>query len=203
MRLADLYDEDEQINSIGYRYYTLEKRPVPYKSPHLSSHPATIRAKAAADSLNECYQRISDSHQLIKEKLVDFKKMTNQAEYADLTACFSVLKTRSGLSVVRMVIKDGTDEPLKLIGESDKIQEEIRVFNEILEACHQFLESREDKLEEMRKKISALRLLAVMQQILDICSVFEGQALENIDIFGTEIRSLLLDIRNSARQVLK
>lgn len=189
------------MNAIGYRYYTLEPRPIPYKSPNVSTHPASVKAKEAADRLNEAYKEVSDLHQEIKEKLAKFKSLVGQPGYSDLSSCFAALKTLSGSTKVTLLCKEGTDDPLELVGGSEKVQGAVKVFNEMLNICHDFLEDNDAYLERIKQRIAALRLLAVMQQILNICSTFEEQAPTNVGIFATEIRSLLLDVGSAAKRL--
>ncbi len=203
VRLADLHETDDEINSIGFRYYTLESRPIPYKSPNISTHPATIKAKEAADSLNDAYQKASDTHQMIRCKLIEFKKLVGQPEYADLKACFAGMKVLSGEAEVRLVCSDVTNDPLKLVGGAWEVQHAIKVFNGMLDTCHEFLQETDSYLERISQRIEALRMLAVMQQILTICATFEAYAATNVNIFATEIRSLLLDTRSAAKQSFK
>ena len=191
------------MNSLGYRYYTLEARPIPYKSPNLTAHPATARAKEAADALNESYLEVFNLHQNIKSKLSDFKRQVGQAEYSDLSTCFSCLNVLTGKVPLKLECSDSTNEPVKLIGGSDEVVDAVTLFNEVLDLCHEFLSERERSLRKIKEKIDQLRSLAVMQQILTICSTFETHAPENINIFATEIRSLLLDARSAAKLKLK
>ena len=201
--MADLQEMDREINSLGFRYYTLEPRPIPYKSPNTSTHPASVRAKDAADSLNEAYTQVSDMHQAIRQSLAKFKSLVGQPNYTDLSTCFAAMKTLTGSSKVTLRCKEGTDDPEALVGGSEKVEEAVKVFNEMLDTCHEFLRDYDSYLERLKQRIAALRQLAVMQQILTICSVFEEKGPMNINIYATEIRSLLLDIGSSAKQKLK
>lgn len=188
------------MNALGHRYYTLEPRPISYTSPKLSNHPATVKAKETADGLNDAYQEASNSHQMIRCKLMEFKKLIGQPDYADLSACFVGLKTLSAQMPVALTCSDSTNEPLELVGGPQEVQEAVKIFNEMLITCHQFLSETDVHLEKIKQRISSLKMLAVTQHILDVCSNFERQAPTNIDIFATEVRSLLLDIRTSAKQ---
>lgn len=202
VRLADLQEADQEINALGFRYYTLEPRTIPYTSPNVTTHPASAKAKEAADQLNEAYQEVAGMHQTIKAKLDKFKEQVGQPAYSDLAACFASLKTLSGSAKVKLFCKDGTEDPIMLEGGSEEFQEALKVYNEMLEICREFLANTNVYLERINERIAALKQLAVMQQILDICSAFEEQAPSNINIFATEIRSLLLDTKSSAKQKL-
>ena len=194
---------DEEMNALGYRYYTLEPRPIPYRSPNTSTHPASIKAKEAADNLNQAYVDITTLHQDIRSKLNEFKKRTGHPEYADLPSCFATLKKLSGGTVIKLECNNLTNDPIELVGGSKEVEGHLKVFNEMLDLCHQFLEQADTSLETIEKRIKALKMLAVMQQILSICSIFESQAASNVNIFSTEIRSLLLDVRSSAKHKLE
>lgn len=200
IRLADLYEIDEEMDALGHRYYTMESRPIPYTSPKTSTHPASIKAKDAADSLNEAYLEALNTHQMIRSKLIEFKRLVGQPEYADLSCCFGALKKLSGGDkMVTLVCSDVSHGPLCLEGGSKNVENSVKVFNEMLATCHQFLDNADVYLETIKQRIAALKLLAVMQQILTICSLFEARAATNVNIFSTELRSLLLDIRASAK----
>lgn len=203
VRLADLYSMDEEINALGYRYYTLEPRPIPYRSPNTSTHPATVKAKEAADGLNQAYLDVTTLHQDIRSKLNEFKKRIGHPEYSDLPSCFVTLKKLPGGNSIRMECSSLTDDPIQFVGGSKEVEGHLKVFNEMLDLCHQFLEQAETSLETIEKRIKALRMLAVMQLILSICSTFESQAASNVNIFSTEIWSLLLDVRTSAKHKLE
>lgn len=189
------------MTALGYRYYTLEPRPIPYKPPGLTTHPASEKAKDAAESLNNAYQEISDLHQTIKSKLDEFKKLVGQPMYSDLSSCFASLKTLSNGTKVELVCSETTSDPVELVGGSEKSQEAVNIFNEMLGSCHQFLRDNDQALETIKERIASLRQLAIMQQILDICSTFETHAPTNVGIFATEIRSLLLDVRSAAKKL--
>lgn len=200
---------DEEMNALGYRYYTLEPRPIPYRSPNTSSHPASVRAKEAADSLNQAYMDITSLHQDIRSKLNEFKRRIHHPDYSDLPSCFATLKKLSGAGTgtgggvpIKLECSSLTNDPIELVGGSKDVEGHLKVFNEMLDLCHQFLEQAETSLETIEKRIKALKMLAVMQQILSICSIFESQAASNVNIFSTEIRSLLLDVRSSAKHKL-
>lgn len=203
MRLADLHEMEEEMNAMGYRYYTLESRTIPYRSPNVSTHPASVKAKEAADSLNEAYQEALNAHQVIRGKLNEFKKLVGQPEYADLSLCFASLKSLSGKEKVKLICSETTNDPLELVGGSEAVKEPVKILNEMLNACHVFLKETDVYIERIKKRIESLKLLAVMQQILTISSTFETQASTNVNIFATEIRSLLLDIRSAAKLKLK
>lgn len=199
VRLADLYEADREMDALGNRYYTLERRTIPYQSPHTSTHPASRKAKEAADNLNEAYLEALNTHQAVKNKLTEFKRLLDQPDYADLSSCFSTLKVLSSPEAVALVCESGTNSPQELIGGSKGMEEAIKVFNEMLDTCHGYLENVDVYISNIRQRIEALRSLAIMQQILDICETFEAQAATNVDMFATEIRSLLLDITSSAK----
>ena len=199
VRLADLYDMDREMDALGHRYYTLERRIIHYQSPHVSTHPASRKAKEAADNLNEAYLEALNTHQTVKSKLSEFKKFLDQPDYADLSSCFTTLKVLSAPEAVVLVCESGTNSPQELIGGSKGMEDAIKVFNEMLDTCHGYLENVDVYLSNIKQRIEALRSLAIMQQILDICKTFETQAATNVDIFATEIRSLLLDVTSSAK----
>lgn len=203
VRLADLYEMDNELNALGYRYYTLDMRSIPYKSPPVTTHPVSVKAKEAADNLNQAYLDTVNVHQAIKSKLNEFKKLTGQPEYTDLASCFSSLKSLAGENSLSLVCKEETNDPLELTGGGKAVEKHVQAFNEMLDNCHQFLSNVDVYLDTIQQRIAALKLLAVMQQILTICSTFEARAAENVNIFATEIRSLLLDIRAAANQKLK
>ena len=108
----------------------------------------------------------------------------------------------SGKFPVQLECSDTTNEPIRLLGGSEEVKRAVEIFNEMLDCCHKILKARNDYLERIRKEIKSLRMLAVMQQILTICSTFEQQAPTNIDIFATEIQSLFLDVRSAGTQNL-
>lgn len=190
------------MNALGHRYYTLESRPIPYKSPPTTTHPASLKARDAADSLNQAYLEALNTHQTIKSKLNEFKKLVGQREYTDLAACFSALSKLTGQKAVTLVCNDASNEPAELVGGAEEVAKPVQVFNEMLDNCHQFLDNVDVYLDTIKQRIDALRSLAIMQQILTICSTYETQAATNVNIFATEIRSLLLDARVAAEQTL-
>lgn len=189
---------------MGYRYYTLESRPIPYKSPPTTTHPASVKAKEAADSLNQAYLDALHTHQAVKDKLNEFKKLVGQREYMDLANCFLALNTLTGgEKPVTLICDDATNEPVELVGGAEVVEKQVQVFNEMLDDCHQFLNNVDVYLDTIKQRIKALRSLAITQQIQTICSTFEMHASTNVNIFATEIRSLLLDTRTAAKQNLK
>lgn len=204
VRLADLLDTDEELSSLGHRYYTLEIRTIPYRSPALTSHPVTTKAKEVADSLNKEYLVVSSLHQDVKVNLSEFKKLLNQPDYADLTTCLVMLQKSSGKSSpLHMRLDSGTESPVKMEGGSSSVETAVSLFNETIAACHQFLNNMDFHLDRIRGKIMELRKLAVSQHILDICSTFEEHATTNVDIYAMEIRTLLLDARSAGKQAFK
>lgn len=203
VRLADLYEVDEEQNALGHRYYTLESRPIPYKSPPITTHPVSIKAKEAGDSLNQAYLEALNTHQMIKSKLNEFKKLVGQPEYTDLSSCFSALNTLTGQNAITIVCNDVTNEPVELVGGAEEVVKPIQVFNEMLDNCHQYLGNVDIYLDTIKQRIDALKSLAVMRQILNICSTFEANAAMNVNIYATEIRCLLLDVRAAAKEKLK
>jgi hypothetical protein len=194
---------DNEINDMGYRYYTLESRPIPYRSPPTTTHPASVRAKEAADSLNQAYLEALDTHQTIKTKLEEFKRLVGQREYTDLATCFLALNTLAGQNSVTLICNADTNEPIELVGGAEEVEKPVLVFNEMLDNCHQYINNVDVYLDTIKQRINALRSLAVMQQILTICSTFETHASTNVNIFATEIRSLLQDTMAAAKQNLK
>ena len=189
---------------MGYRYYTLESRPIPYKSPPTTTHPASVKAREAADGLNQAYLDALNTHQAVKDKLNEFKKLVGQREYTDLANCFLALNTLTGgQKPVTLVCDDVTNEPVELVGGAEEVRKPVQVFNEMLDNCHQFLDNLDVYLDTIKQRINALRSLAIMQQIQTICSTFETHSSTNVNIFATEIRSLLLDTRAAATQNLK
>lgn len=204
VHLSDMLEVDEEHDAMGHQYYTLEPRPIPYTSPNLTSHPATAKAKKAADSLNEEYLEVSNLHQSIRSKLTEFKQLTKQAHYAELAACFASLQKWSGKTPpLRLKCNEITDEPVRLEGGSEGVVSAVSSFNEVLDTCHQFLNERDLHLDRIRNKIRDLSKLAVMQQILDICSTFEEHASTNVNIYAMEIQSVLLDTKSAAKQSFK
>lgn len=193
---------DNELNALGYRYYTLDSRSIPYKSPPVTTHPVSVKAREAADSLNQAYLDALNMHQTIRSKLNEFKKLVGQPDYADLASCFSALNSLTGQKSVALVCKKETNEPVELVGGTQEVEKHVQAFNEMLDNCHQFLDNVDVYLDTIQQRIAALKLLAVMRQILNICSIFEAHAATNVNIFATEIRSLLLDIRAAADQKL-
>ena len=157
-----------------------------------------------ADGLNEEYLEVTNLHQDVRAKLSEFKRHINQPDYADLAACLAQLQKSSGkLAALRIKLDSETENPVKLEGGSDNVQEALSLFNKTLTACHQFLNNVDFHLDRIRDKIRELRKLAVSQHILDICSTFEENAATNVDIYAMEIRTFLLDAKNAAKQALK
>lgn len=203
VRLADLLDMDEEMNSLGHRYYTLELRTIPYRSPAVTSHPITVKAKEVADGLNEEYLEVCSLHQNVKVKLTDFKKQLDQPEYTDLATCLAQMQKSSKSHSLQMRLDSESESPVRLEGGSSNVEAAVSDFNAMIEACHHFLNNMDFHMDRIRDKIRELRKMAVSQHILDICSTFEEHASTNIDICAIEIRSVLLDARSAGKTALK
>ena len=200
-----MLEDGDDLTSLGQRYYTLEMRTIPYRSPALTSHPITIKAKEVADSLNAEYLEVSNLHQEVKTKLSEFKKELNQPDYSDLAACLSILQKSSGGKSLSLELKidSETEYPVKLEGGCGSVEMPVSLFNKALAASHLFLNSMDFHMDRIRDKIRELRKLAVSQHILDICSTFEEHASTNIDVYAMEVRSMLLDARSAGKKVFK
>lgn len=192
------------MQDVGRKKYTFKPLPISYSAPHLgvNSHPALYKAKDTADRLHQTYEEVTAKHQAIHSKLLWFKRLLEQPESADLTACFLAIERLAGRGVYIFVrYNESTQEPVELVCKAKEVAEAVVCFNEVLALCHEFLREKDGHLAEIRRGIEALKKLTVTMQVREIWTRFEAEAPRNIELYVREIKSFFLDTFNAEKQI--